>query len=65
VGIDLSIVPQNWQREDGVGHASRLDGLLRLKASHAKIFQSGLKTGGVTMVGGAYDTITDVTSESS
>jgi hypothetical protein len=31
--------------EDSVGHASRSRGLLRLKASRARVSQSGLKTG--------------------
>jgi hypothetical protein len=33
----LSVVPQNQRREDGVGHASRSGGLLRLEASHARV----------------------------
>jgi hypothetical protein len=41
-GFGLSVMPQNRQREDGVGHASRSDGLLHLEASHARISQSGL-----------------------
>jgi hypothetical protein len=46
VGYNLSVVPQNqWEDEDGVGHASRSSGLLRLEASRARVSQSGLKTG--------------------
>jgi hypothetical protein len=38
--------PQNRQVvEDGVGHASRSSGLLRLEASRARVSQSSLKTG--------------------
>jgi hypothetical protein len=36
-----------------VGHTSRFGGLLRLEASHARISQSGLKTGGGVTMGGA------------
>jgi hypothetical protein len=43
-GFDLSVAPQNQRREDGAGHASRSGGLLRLKESRVRIFQSGLKT---------------------
>jgi hypothetical protein len=48
-----------------VTHASRSSGLLRVEASLARVFQSGLKTGGGAMMGGACDTIADVASESS
>jgi hypothetical protein len=48
-----------------VGHASRSSGLLRMKASRARVSQSGLKTGGGTMVGGAHGTTADVALESS
>jgi hypothetical protein len=60
-GLGLSIAPQNRWREDGTGYASRSGGLLRLEASHARVSQSGLKTGGGTMVAGARVTIADVT----
>jgi hypothetical protein len=33
----LSFASQNRQREDNAGHASRLVGLLRLEASHARV----------------------------
>jgi hypothetical protein len=34
----LSVVSQNQLEEDGVGHASRFNGLLRLKASQTRVF---------------------------
>jgi hypothetical protein len=37
--------------------------LLHVEASLARIFQSGLKTGGGTTTGGARGTITEVVSE--
>jgi hypothetical protein len=46
-----------------VGHASISNGLLRVEASLTRIFQSGLKTGGGTTMGGACGTIVDVASE--
>jgi hypothetical protein len=46
-------------------HASRSVGLLRLEASHARVFQFGLKIGGGTATGGARGTITEVVSGSS
>jgi hypothetical protein len=48
-----------------VGHVSRSSGLLLVKASWARVFQSGLKTGRGVMTGGARDTIVEVTCESS
>jgi hypothetical protein len=36
-----------------------------VKASLVRVSQSGLKTGGGVMTGGARDTITEVTSEAS
>jgi hypothetical protein len=48
-----------------VGHVSRFSGLLRVEASLARVFQSGLKTGGGAMTGGARGTIVEVTLESS
>jgi hypothetical protein len=50
---------------DGVGHGSRSSGLLHMEASLARVFQSGLKTGEGTTVGGAHGTIAEVASESS
>jgi hypothetical protein len=63
VGFGLSVAPQNRRWEVGVGHASISNGLLRVEASLTRIFQSGLKTGGVTTMGGACGTIVDVASE--
>jgi hypothetical protein len=48
-----------------VGHASRSSSLLGMKASLARVSQSGLKTGGGATTGGARGTITEVTSEAS
>jgi hypothetical protein len=64
-GISLSVAPQNRRRDDGVGHVSRSGGLLRLKVSRARVFQSCLKTGRGTTAGGARGTITDVALGSS
>jgi hypothetical protein len=44
---DLSVVPQNQRKdEDDAEHTSRSSDLLCLEASQARVFQSGLKTGG-------------------
>jgi hypothetical protein len=48
-----------------VGHMSRSSGLLGVKASLARVSQSGLKTDGGATVGGARNTIAEVTSEAS
>jgi hypothetical protein len=48
-----------------VGHASRSSGLLHMKASLARVSQSGLKTGGGTTAGGAHGTIAEIASEAS
>jgi hypothetical protein len=48
-----------------VRHTSRSGGLLRLKASHARISQSGLKTGGGVTMGVVRGIITEVTSSGS
>jgi hypothetical protein len=65
VGFGLSVVPQNRRRGVGVGDTLRYSGLLRVKASLDRVSQSGLKTGGGATIGGARDTITEVTSEAS
>jgi hypothetical protein len=65
VGFGLSVAPQNQRRVVGVGHASRSSGLLYVEASLARVFQSGLKTGGGATAGGIYGTITEVASEES
>jgi hypothetical protein len=36
-----------------VGHTLRSSGLLRVEASQARVFQSGIKTGGGATTGGA------------
>jgi hypothetical protein len=51
--------------EVGAEHALRSSGLLRVEASLARVFQSGLKTSGGTMPGGARGTIVEVASEAS
>jgi hypothetical protein len=48
-----------------VKHMSRSSGLLRVEASLARIFQSGLKTYGDATTGGARGTITEIASEAS
>jgi hypothetical protein len=45
-----------------MGHTSRSGGLLHLEANHARVFQSGLKTGGGATMGGARSTIMEVSS---
>jgi hypothetical protein len=48
-----------------VGYVSRSSGLLGVEASLARVFQSGLKTGGGTTTGGTRGTIAEVASEAS
>jgi hypothetical protein len=62
VDFDLSVAPQNRRREVGVGHASRSNGLLHVKASLTRVSQSGPKIGGGATTGGARSTITKVAS---
>jgi hypothetical protein len=62
-GFGLSVVPQNRRREVSAGHAMRSSSLLGVEASLARVSQSGLKTGGGVMMGGARDTIVEVASE--
>jgi hypothetical protein len=64
-GFGLSVASQNRWREDGVRHTSRSGGLLRLEASHVRIFQPAHKTGGGVSMGGARDIITNVASRES
>jgi hypothetical protein len=61
----LSVVPQNRRREVSARHTSRSSGLLHVEVSLARVSQSGLKTGGGTIDGGARGTITEVASEAS
>jgi hypothetical protein len=63
VGFGLSVASQNRRRKVGMRHVSRSSGLLRVEASLARVFQSGLKTGGGATAGGAYGTIAKVASE--
>jgi hypothetical protein len=65
VGFGLSVVSQNYRREVGAGHVSRSSGLLRVKASLARVSQSGLKTDEGVTVGGACGIITEIASEAS
>jgi hypothetical protein len=48
-----------------VGHMLRSSSLLSVEASLDRVFQSGLKTDGGAMTGGAHDTIAEVASEAS
>jgi hypothetical protein len=48
-----------------VRHVSRSSGLLGVEANLARVFQSGLKTGGGATTGGARGTIAKVASEAS
>jgi hypothetical protein len=65
VGFDLLVMPQNRWREVGAGHALRSSSLLGIEASLARVFQSSLKTGGDTTMGGARGTIAEVALEAS
>jgi hypothetical protein len=60
VGYGLSIAPQNQRECDGVGHALRSSGLLRVEASQARVSQSGLKTSGGATADGTCGTIVEV-----
>jgi hypothetical protein len=64
-GFNLSVAPQNRRWEVGAGHTLRSSGVLHVKASLARVSQSGLKTGGGATTDGARDTITEVASEAS
>jgi hypothetical protein len=61
----LSVAPQNRRREVNVGHTSRSCSSLSMEVSLARVFQSGLKTGGGATTGGARGTIVEVASEAS
>jgi hypothetical protein len=61
--FSLSVASQNRRREVGAGHVSRSSDLLRVEANLARVFRSGLKTGGGTTTGGARGTIAEVVSE--
>jgi hypothetical protein len=51
--------------EIAAGHTLRFRGLLHVEASLARVSQSGLKTDGGVMTGGACGTIAEVASEAS
>jgi hypothetical protein len=61
----LSVAPQNRWREVGAGHTSKSSSLLNVEVSLVRVSQSGLKTGGGAMTGGARGIITEVASEAS
>jgi hypothetical protein len=63
VSFGLSVAPQNRRRKVGAVHASRSIGLLDVKASLARVSQSGLKTDGGATTGGARSTIAEVVSK--
>jgi hypothetical protein len=65
VGFSLSVAPQNRRREVDAGHALISSSLLGVEARLARVFQSGLKTGGGATTSGARDTIAVVASEAS
>jgi hypothetical protein len=65
VDFGLSVAPQNHQREVGARHTSRSSGLLHVEGSLARVFQSGLKTGGGMTTDGARVTIIKIASEAS
>jgi hypothetical protein len=46
-----------------MGYASRSSDLLHMEASLARVFQSGLKTGGGVTAGGARGTIVKIASD--
>jgi hypothetical protein len=60
-GFDLSGASQNQRRVVGTGHASRSSSLLHVEASQARVFQSGLKTGGGVTADGARGIIMEIT----
>jgi hypothetical protein len=59
------VAPQNRREGDGMGHALRPSDLLHVEASRARVFQSGLKTRGSVITGGACGTIMKVASSPS
>jgi hypothetical protein len=63
-GYGLSVTPQKQRVGDGTGHVLRSSRLLRVEASWARVFQSGLKTGGGATTGGVHGTIAEVASSS-
>jgi hypothetical protein len=65
VGFGLSVAPQNRRRKVSTGHVSRSSDSLHVEANLARVSQSGMKTGGGVMMGGARDTIAEVASKAS
>jgi hypothetical protein len=65
VVLGLLVAPQNRWMKVSARYASRSSDLLRVEASLARGFQSGLKTGGCATTSGACGTITEVASEAS
>jgi hypothetical protein len=61
-GFDLLVASQNRRMEIDAGYGSRSSNLFRVEASLATVLQSGLKTDGDTMMGGARDIIMEVAS---
>jgi hypothetical protein len=59
-GYGLLVAPQNRREGNSVGHVLRFSGLRLMEASHARVFQSSLKTGGCTIACGARGTITEL-----
>jgi hypothetical protein len=57
----LSVTPQNRREGNGVGHTLRSSGLLRVKGSRVRVFQSDMKTDRGATTGDARDTIAEVT----
>jgi hypothetical protein len=65
VSFSLSIALQNQRRKVSATHVLRFSGLLHVEASLARVFQSGLKTGGGVTMGVVRGTIAEVASEAS
>jgi hypothetical protein len=61
-GYGLSVAPQNQREGDGMRHASRCSGLLRVEATRDRVFRSDLNTGRGATAGGACGTIAEATS---
>jgi hypothetical protein len=62
VAYGLSVAPQNqWEDEDGAGHASGSNSLFHLEVSRARVSQFCLKTSGGAMVDCSRGIIAEVT----
>jgi hypothetical protein len=64
-GFGLLVAPQNRRKEVGTGHVLRSSSLLGMEVNLARVSQSGLKTGGDTMMSHSPCTIAEVASEAS